>query len=59
MRNDTESRHTNLKACARHLSADVPGQQLRLLGAATTSNAVAWQLQLQLAGADNVFDNTA
>lgn len=59
MRNDTESRHTNLKARARHLPADVPGQELRLLGAAVTSNSVAWQLHLQSAGMSNVFDDTA
>lgn len=59
MRNDTESRHTNLKASVKHLPIDVRGQELRLIGAALASNAVAWQLELQLAGEDNVFDNTA
>lgn len=59
MRNDTESRHTSLKARTRHLPMDVPGQELRLLGTAITSNSVAWQLHLQSAGSRNVFDDTA
>ena len=35
-RNDTDSRHTNLKARVKYLPIDVPGQELRLLGAAVT-----------------------
>jgi hypothetical protein len=58
-RNDTESRHTNIKARAKYLPIDVPGQELRLLGAAMTMNAVAWQLHLQAHGENNVLDNTA
>lgn len=58
-RNDTESRHTNLKARAKYLPIDVPGQELRLLGAAVTMNAVAWQLHLQAHGENNVLDDTA
>jgi hypothetical protein len=57
-RNDTESRHTNLKARVKHLPADVPGQELRLLGAALLSNAVALHLHLQANGQANAFDNT-
>ena len=55
-RNDTESRHTNLKAAVRYMPADVAGQQLRLLGAMVTMNATAWQLHQQLHGQPNVLD---
>lgn len=58
-RNDTESRHTNLKAAVKFLPADVAGQEIRLLGAAIAMNALAWQFQLQAIGERNVFDNTA
>ena len=58
-RNDTESRHTNLKARVKHLPPDVPGQMLRLLGAMIATNSVAWQLHQQELDAPNVFDNTA
>ncbi len=58
-RNDTESRHTNIKERAKYLPIDVPGQELRLLGAAMTMNAVAWQLHLQAHGEPNVLDDTA
>lgn len=57
--NDTESRHTNIKARAKYLPIDVPGHELRLLGAAMTMNAVAWQLHLQAHGEANVLDDTA
>lgn len=58
-RNDTESRHTNLKARVKHLPADVPGQMLRMLGAMIASNSVAWQLHQQELDQPNVFDDTA
>jgi hypothetical protein len=58
-RNDTESRHTELKRRVRYLPADVPGQDLRLLGAMITSNAVSWQVHLQAHGLPNVLDDTA
>jgi len=59
MRNDTESRHTELKARLHHLPADVAGQELRLLGAMIVINSVAWQLHLQSARRRNVLDDTA
>jgi hypothetical protein len=46
-RNDTEARHSDLKSRTRHLPRDVAGQELRLLGAAMTINAAAWQVHLQ------------
>lgn len=58
-RNDTESRHTNLKARVKYLPADVAGQEIRLLGAAMAMNALAWQFHLHAFGEANVFDNTA
>jgi hypothetical protein len=58
-RNDTESRHTDLKARAKYLPKDVPGQELRLLAAAMVSNAIAWQVHCQAWGKPNVFDETA
>lgn len=58
-RNDTESRHTDLKACAKYLPADVPGQELRLLAASMLLNAIAWQVHSQAHGKPNVFDDTA
>ena len=58
-RNDTESRHTDLKARARYLPADVLGQQLRLLGAAMLLNAIAWQVHCEAQRKPNVYDDTA
>jgi hypothetical protein len=58
-RNDTESRHTNLKARVKHLPPDVAGQMLRMVGAMIASNSVAWQLRRQELDEPNVFDNTA
>lgn len=58
-RNDTESRHTDLKARAKYLPADVPGQELRLLAASMLLNAIAWQVHLQAHHQPNVFDDTA
>ena len=58
-RNDTESRHTKIKARAKYLPIDVPGQELRLLGDAFTLNAAAWQLHLRAHGENNVLDDTA
>lgn len=58
-RNDTEARHTDLKARAKYLPADVPGQELRLLAAAMLSNALAWQVHLQAHKKPNIFDGTA
>lgn len=58
-RNDTEARHTDLKARAKYLPADVPGQELRLLAAAMLSNALAWQVHCQAHKKANIFDGTA
>uniref|UniRef100_UPI00286D549E hypothetical protein n=1 Tax=Nocardioides sp. TaxID=35761 RepID=UPI00286D549E len=58
-RNDTEARHADLKARVRHLPRDVPGQELRLLGAAMAINAIAWQVHLQAHRQRNVIDDTA
>ncbi len=58
-RNDTEARHTDLKARAKYLPADVPGQELRLLAAAMLSNALAWQVHCQAHEKPNIFDGTA
>lgn len=58
-RNDTEARHTDLKARAKYLPVDVPGQELRLLSAAMLSNALAWQVHCQAHQQPNVFDDTA
>jgi hypothetical protein len=56
-RNDTESRHADLKARAKHLPKDVRGQELRLVGAAMAHNAIAWQVHLQAHGQPNVLDH--
>ena len=58
-RNDTESRHADLKSRLTHLPRHVAGQELRLLGAAVALNALSWQVLLQSYGADNVIDDTA
>ena len=58
-RNDTESRPTELRARAKYLPADVPGQELRLLAAAMMLNAIAWQVHLEAHNQPNVFDDTA
>lgn len=58
-RNDTEARHADLKARVKHLPHDVLGQELRLLGAAMSINAIAWQVHLQAHGLPNVLDDTA
>lgn len=58
-RNDTESRHDDLKARVKHLPRDVRGQEFRLLGAAMAINAAAWQIHLQAHGERNVIDDTA
>ena len=46
-RNDTEARHNDLKARIKNFPSDVPGQELRLLGAAIMINACAWAVHLQ------------
>lgn len=58
-RNDTEARHADLKSRIKYLPPDVAGQDLRMLGAMVTSNAVAWQAHLQAQEQPNVFDGTA
>ena len=58
-RNDTEARHSDLKARIKNFPSDVPGQEIRLLGAAIMINALAWQIHLQAHGQPNVFDDTA
>jgi hypothetical protein len=58
-RNDTEARHADLHRRTLHFPADVPGQELRLLGAALAINAVSWQVHLQAHSEDNVLDDTA
>ena len=58
-RNDTEARHTDLKARAKYLPADIPGQELRLLAAAMVSNAVGWQVHCQAWRDPSVFDGTS
>jgi hypothetical protein len=58
-RNDTESRHAELKSRVTHLPSDVAGQEFRLLGAALTANSVSWQAFLKANGAPNVIDDTA
>lgn len=58
-RNDTESRHHDLKARVKHLPEDVAGQQLRLLGAAIANNALSWQAHLREHAKSNVIDDTA
>lgn len=57
-RNDTESRHADLKARLKHLPPDVPGQSLRLLGAALVVNSVAWHVHLDANGRGSVLKNT-
>lgn len=58
-RNDTEARHSDLKARVKNLSRDVLGQELRLLAASVARNAIAWQVHLQAHGENNVLDDTA
>lgn len=58
-RNDTESRHADLKSRIEYLPPDVPGQDLRMLGAMVTANALAWQVHLQAREQPNVFHGTA
>jgi hypothetical protein len=58
-RNDTEARHADLKSRIKYLPPDVPGQDLRMLGAMVTANALAWQVHLQAREQPNVFDGTA
>lgn len=58
-RNDTEARHSDLKARMTYLPRDIAGQELRLLGAAMAVNAIAWQVHLQAHHEANVIDNTA
>ena len=58
-RNDTESRHADLKSRNKYLPPDVPGQDLRMLGAMVTANALAWQVHLQARQQPTVFDGTA
>jgi hypothetical protein len=58
-RNDTESRHADLKARVKHFPNDVTGQELRLLGAAMAINAIAYQVHLQAHELPNVIDDTA
>lgn len=58
-RNDTESRHVDLKSRITYLPPDIPGQDLRMLSAMVTANAWAWQVHLQAREQPNVFDGTA
>ena len=58
-RNDTEARHSDLKARMNYLPRDVAGQELRLLGASMAANLMAWQVHLQAHEEPNVIDNTA
>lgn len=57
-RNDTESRHADLKRRMRYLPRSVEGQELRLLGAMIASNAQSWHIHLQAHGEPNVLDET-
>jgi hypothetical protein len=58
-RNDTEARHADLKSRIKYLPPDVAGQDLRMLAAMVTANAVAWQVHLQARQQANIFDGTA
>lgn len=59
IRNDTESRHADLKARVKHLPRDINAQQMRLYGAMLAANTLAWQVHLQAHGQGNVLDDTA
>jgi len=43
----------------KYLPGDVLGQEFRMLGAAITKNALAWQFHLQAHEQANAFDDTA
>lgn len=58
-RNDTESRHADLKARIKFFPRDVPGQEMRLLGAAIANNALALHVHLQAHRKPNAIDSTA
>lgn len=58
-RNDTESRHADLKARIKFLPRDVPGQEMRLLGASIANNALALHVHLQAHRKPNAIDSTA
>lgn len=57
-RNDTESRHRDLKARVKYLPGDRTGQTIRLLGAALSNNALSWQYWLEAQGQTSVFTHT-
>ena len=57
-RNDTEARHADLKARTKFFPRDVPGQEVRLLGACIANNALALHVHLQAHGLPNAIDNT-
>jgi hypothetical protein len=40
-------------------SPDVPGQDLRMLGAMVTASALAWQVHVQARGGNNILNGTA
>lgn len=58
-RNDTEARHADLKSRIKYLPPDVAAQDLRMLGAMITANAVAWQAHLQARRQPNILDRPA
>jgi hypothetical protein len=55
-RNDTESRHADLKRRVSHLSAYPTRQRFRLMTAASTHNAFTWQQHLLQQGLPNAID---